>query len=226
MKAILIGSEEIAPNIRTFTFQTDEAVNYQAGQYLQMILPHPNPDDRGTKRWFTVSASPTEGHLAITTKFAGESASSFKKYLFSLEPEDGEIIEIVPPEGDFTLPDDLGLKLVFVAGGIGVTPYHSMVQWLLDMDEKRAIKLIYAAHDQASLVFLDLFKKYGCEIVTIVDEPLTAERILQETEPAQGKLVYLSGPEPMIEKLEKDLIEQDLPKDTLKTDFFPGYTQF
>lgn len=226
MKAILINSEEIAPNIRTFTFQTDEAVSYRAGQYIQMILPHPDPDDRGVKRWFTVSASPTEGHIAITTKFAGDKASSFKKYLFSLKPEDNEIIEMVPPEGDFTLPNDLNLELVFVAGGIGITPYHSIVQWLKDMGEQRKIKLLYAAANEESLIFMDLFKSYECDVTTVVGEPLTANEVMKVTGDPNGKLVYISGPEPLIEKLEKELGAAGLPKDALKTDFFPGYTQF
>jgi ferredoxin-NADP reductase len=221
MQVTFLGSEPTAHNIRTFHFKPKEPVKQIAGQFIQMVLPHDNPDDRGIKRWFTVSSSPTDSDLMITTKFAGDKSSSFKKTLFGLEP--GTTLEMVVPEGDFTLPDDKDLELIFIAGGIGVTPYHSMIKYLADKGEKRQITLVYGAQTKDELAFMDLFKSYGVHLQPVIGERMTTESLMKIIGDPAGKLIYLSGPEPMVEALTDSLVKAGLPADKLKSDYFPGY---
>jgi ferredoxin-NADP reductase len=220
MKIKLIEKIAETANITTFNWQPEKPVQYTAGQFIQMTLPHSSPDDRGIKRWFTLSSSPTDPFLSNTTKFAGDSSSSFKKALFALKP--GESVEINEPEGDFVLPDDPTLQLVFIAGGIGVTPYQSMIKYLSDKAEKRTIKLLYAAQSQDEIVFKDLFTAYGVELKPFVGQRLTTEVLMQAIGSPAGKLAYISGPEPMVEALTDSLVKAGLPADRLKSDF-PGY---
>jgi len=218
-------------NIRTFWFKPEKPLNYTAGQFIEMYLPHDKPDDRGIKRWFTLSSSPSEALISITTKFAGEKASSFKKTLFGLKA--GAKIKIVEPMGDFVLPKSTDIPMVFVAGGIGVTPFRSMIKWLVDNQQSRDIQVLLAANQPKDLVFEDLFKGYTKKLIKIVAEPdsawrgqtgrLTADTILELTGPATNKRIYVSGPEPMVEALEKDLREHKVAKSQLVLDFFPGY---
>lgn len=221
MKLTLIKTQPEAANITTFMWQPEKPVKYIAGQFIQMTLPHDNPDNRGIKRWFTLSSSPTDKYLTNTTKFAGDNSSSFKKALFALEP--GDTVEINDPEGDFTLPDDPNLKLVFIAGGIGTTPYHSMTKWLADKGQKRSIKLVYAAQSEDEIAFKGLWQSYGVELKPYVNKRLTIVALMKEIGNPAGKLVYVSGPEPMVEALTDSLISAGLPKDQLKSDYFPGY---
>lgn len=221
MRVKLISTQPEADNITTFQFEASTPVNYLAGQFIQMTLPHPNPDERGIKHWFTLSSAPTEPNLAITTKFYGDKTSSFKKTLFALKP--GDTVEINEPEGDFTLPDDTSLELVFIAGGIGLTPYHSMVKFLFDTDEKRQITLIHGVQRSEELIFTELFNNYGVRLKPYVAERLTTEGLMDEIGDPTAKLVYLSGPEPMVEALNDSLLKAGLPKAKLKTDYFPGY---
>lgn len=221
MKLTLVANKTLSSNIHTLTWQPEKPVHYTAGQFIEMTVDHLNPDERGTKHWFTLSSSPTEKLLANTTRFFDEASSSFKKALFGLTP--GQTVEINDPEGDFVLPDDPKIELVFIAGGIGITPYRSMVKWLADKDQKRQIKLIHAVQKADELVFKDLFEDYGAKLVQVVGQRLTPAELMKEIGEPTGKLVYVSGPEPMVEALHDQLQATGLPEKQLKTDYFPGY---
>src|SRR5258708_897456 len=124
-----IKLESIKPvgqNVKTFWFQPPKGFTYTAGQFIELYIPHDNPDERGIKHWFTLSSSPTEPLISITTKYAGKKSSTFKQHLFVLKP--GAELYAVEPMGDFVLPQDKSIPLIFVAGGIGVTPFRSMVK--------------------------------------------------------------------------------------------------
>jgi ferredoxin-NADP reductase len=232
MQVTFVRSEPEANNIRTFYFKPERQVRYTAGQYTELHVPHKNSDDRGDKRWFTLSSSPTDELLTITTKYAGDDrSSSFKKALFGLKP--GTELEAAEPMGDFVLPKLIQTPLVFVAGGIGVTPFHSMLKWLADTVEERPIKLLYGVRTEDEIVFQDTFRAAGVEPTIVVGEPsdswggergrISAELILGLEKPSDDTLVYVSGPEPMVQALAKDLHKAGLPKNQLVSDEFPNY---
>jgi ferredoxin-NADP reductase len=218
-------------NIQTFWFKPEKSLTYNPGQFIEMYLPHNNPDERGIKRWFTLSSSPSEKLISITTKFFGNEASTFKKQLFSLKP--GDEVKIVEPMGDFVLPKDKNKPLVFVAGGIGITPFHSMAKWLVDTGEKRKITVLLAANTAKDFIFVDLFHRTGAKVIQMVSVPstnwlglvgqLSSRKILALTGNPGDKLLYVSGPEPMVETLETQLVSNGVSKDQLVLDFFPGY---
>jgi ferredoxin-NADP reductase len=231
MKVTFDHTRDEAANITTFFFRPEKPVHYTAGQYTELTLPHKNPDIRGTKHWFTLSSAPGGPFLTITTKFADKS-SSFKKALRVLKP--GTEVHMAEPMGDFVLPKLIQTPLVFVAGGIGLTPFHSMLEWLTTTGESRPIKLLYAVRSEDEIIFLETFRKAGVEPTIVVSEPspawggerghLSAQLILGLEKPSEDALIYLSGPEPMVEALEKDLRKAGLRQDRLVGDFFPNYT--
>ena len=235
MKAVFDHSQEEAPNIQTFWFKPERLMDYTAGQYTELYLRHPTPDERGEKRWFTLSSAPGHDLVSITTKYAGDNQSStFKKTLFNLEP--GTEVRLADAMGDFVMPKDASIPLVFVAGGIGLTPFHSMFEWLADHGEQRNIKFIYAVRNENEIIFQDTFERARIHATIVVSEPsdawggergrLSAEMILGLTNPTPETLIYMSGPEPMIESLEKDMQDQHIDKRQLVSDFFPGYPKF
>ena len=128
--------EQITADVYTFWFTPNKPLDYTAGQFTELTLPHEAADSRGIKRWFTLSSSPTEQLLGITTKLA-EQPSSFMKSLFSLQP--GDVVNFSAAMGDFVLPINKTIPLLFVVGGIGVTPLRSMMQWLKDSNQKSQI---------------------------------------------------------------------------------------
>jgi ferredoxin-NADP reductase len=232
MKVVFDHTHDEAANIRTFFFRPEKPVHYTAGQYTELTLPHKNPDDRGTKRWFTLSSPPEQEFLTITTKHADDKGSTFKKALWSLKP--GTEVHMAEPMGDFVLPKLIQTPLVFVAGGIGLTPFHSMFEWLAATGEQRPIKFLYGVRSEDEIVFQETFKKAGIEPTIVVTEPspawggergrLSADLILGLEKPDDDTLVYVSGPEPMVQALAKDLHAAGLRKDQIVTDEFPNYT--
>ncbi len=232
-KVTLVKTQPENYNVQTFWFKPEKKFDYTAGQFIEMFLPHDNPDERGIKHWFTLSSSPTDDLISITTKNFGDKASTFKKTLFSLKP--GTEIKIVEPMGDFVLPKDASIPLVFVAGGIGLTPYHSIIKYLTDKSERRQIQMLLAFNEARDIIFEDFFRNYTPDVKIIVSHPdekwtgevgqLSAEKIFELTGGnSDEKKIYVSGPEPMVEALEKDLHEHDVKTSQLVLDFFPGYT--
>jgi ferredoxin-NADP reductase len=223
MKFKLVKKEPVAKNIITFWWQPAQPVRNIAGQYTELYLPHQNSDDRGTKRWFTLSNSPTEELLSITTKFNTERSSSFKAALKNLS--EGMEIDGHLPMGDFVLPKDKSIPLLFIAGGIGITPYRSIIKSLVDSGEKRDITLIYAVADEAELAFEGLLAEGATKFIKHVGR-LTADDILGYDSDIKDRLVYISGPEPMAEALENDLKAKGIDGSKIRTDFFPNYDKF
>jgi ferredoxin-NADP reductase len=232
MKVTFDHSQAEAANIQTFYFKPERPLRYTAGQYTELHIPHKNPDKRGTKHWFTLSSSPNNEFLTITTKYAGDDKSStFKKALFRLKP--GTELHMADPMGDFVLPKLIQTPLVFVAGGIGLTPFHSMLEWLYETMETRPIKLLYGVRSEDEIVFQDTFKRAGIEPTIVVSQPsdawggergnLSAEIILGLEKPSDDTLVYVSGPEPMVQALSRDLSKAGLRRDQIVTDEFPNY---
>lgn len=221
MHVVFQRAEPIAEHIISFHFTTDSKPNYVAGQFTEIRVPHDNRDSRGDKRFYTLSSSPTEDTLTITTKFAAQDGSSFKAALQALQP--GTTLDMASPMGDFVLPKDASIPLTFVAGGIGCTPFRSMLRYCQDNAEQRDITVLYGARDESEVAFRDVFEKLGAKFQIFTGHALDATTIMANAN--QQGYVYLSGPEPMIEALQKDLRAAGIDRKRIQTDFFPGYTE-
>ncbi|HEX5797322.1 MAG TPA: FAD-dependent oxidoreductase [Candidatus Saccharimonadales bacterium] len=220
MKLKFVKKQPEAKNIVSFWFKPEKPVHRIAGQYTQLDIPHPDPDQRRTKRWFTVSSSPTENLWSVTTKLDPDRKSTFKTALNRLEA--GEIISAQLPMGDFVLPKDASLPIIFVAGGIGITPYRSILKYLSDTNQKRDITLIYAVNEPDEIAFRQLIGQTDINFKEHIGS-LSAEKILNHTGDITNHIVYLSGPEKMVEALWKDLLAKGINNLQLRTDFFHNY---
>jgi len=227
----------IAPDIYDFSFNADRKFAFQPGQYLEWTLGHKHPDNRGNRRYFTIASSPTEKNIRLGVKFYPDS-SSFKKSLTSM----GIGSEIVASQlaGDFVLPRNRQQKLVFIAGGIGITPFRSMIKYLMDRNEKRSIILFYSNKIASDIVYQDVlnesYEKLGINTVyTLTDTELipdswsgqkgyiTEQMIMKEVPDYRERMFYISGPHSMVVAFEKVLKNIGIAKRYIKTDFFPGF---
>lgn len=219
-------------HIATFFFRPEKPVQYTAGQFIELTLAHENADDRGDRRWFTLSSSPNAELISITTKLMPEGGSTFKNVLRALSR--GAAVKISDPMGDFVLPKLIQTPLIFVAGGIGVTPFHSILSWLGETNEVRPINLLYAVDNEEEIIFQETFDKANVSATVVVNHAtpawggerglITAEKIIGLEKPSEDTLIYISGPEPMVEQLEKDLKKAGVLQHQLVLDFFPNYT--
>ncbi|MCA9329712.1 FAD-dependent oxidoreductase [Candidatus Saccharibacteria bacterium] len=211
-----------ATGIQSLYFSTEQRLKYTAGQFIEMQVEHNNVDERGKTRWLTLSSSPCQDLICITTKF-NKNSSSYKQALQLLLP--GDRVMISQPMGDFVLPKDDRTPLVFIAGGIGITPYISMIRWLLDCNQTRNIQLIYSVSTKCELAFTDLINQDFIELtLRVAKDHLTAQKIVKIVKNITNKQLYIAGPEAMTESLVKQFYEKyNINQDRLITDYFLGY---
>lgn len=220
----LIRKINETPDTLTFVFEGDEPVSWKAGQYGTYRLEHPNPDNRKTRRFFTIAAPPYEGRPQITTRI-NPKGSSFKKALQSLGV--GGKIELLSVSGDFVM-DKPEAHHVMIAGGIGITPYHSIIRQLDHDRQPINITLLYANRTE-DFVFKKIFDKIAANhqnfIVNYFAEPKRIDEaaIRDASSNLTNPTFWISGPEPMVEAFEQTLAGMGILKDRVKTDFFPGY---
>lgn len=218
-------AEDEARGVKTFWFRPERPVRFIAGQFTELYLPHEDADERGTRRWLTISSSPTEELISLTTKFAPGDGSSFKRHLLALRP--GAILKMAEPMGDFVLPKNPAIPLLFVAGGMGITPVRSMVKWLLDTGEQRDISLLYAVSQPEDLAFHDLFTAFDRHFTphfSHTNGHITVQHVLNLIQ-NDATQIYLSGPETMVETLHKELQTHGISPDRLLSDYFLGYSR-
>lgn len=149
MDVKLINKIDEGVDIKSFIFQPEKPVKYLPGQYFYYTLPKlVKNDPRGATRHFTASSSPTEKHLQLTTKV---SDSGYKQALSSLEI--GTLVELDGPSGTFILDENEIGDHVFLAGGIGITPFRSIIKYHLDKNLTNNLHLIYSCKTLDECVF-------------------------------------------------------------------------
>ncbi|MCL5072470.1 MAG: FAD-dependent oxidoreductase [Actinobacteria bacterium] len=214
-------------DITSFYFKPQIPVKWEAGQYMRFTLPHDNPDDRGIGRFFTISSAPFEKNIMITTRFAGNTSSTFKKALLKMEI--GQNISASMPQGELVVKDFVE-SYVFIAGGIGITPFRSI---LLDLDfnkqlSKMEIFLFYSNRNN-DIVFKEeleslVLKNPGLKIIYIISpETCNVELIKNTVSDFPEKFYYISGPINMVKSMEDELSKAGIKSDRIKKDYFPGY---
>ena len=234
--------EEVGTGMYDFVF-TKPHLKFKPGQYLEWTLGHNRPDSRGNRRYFTIASSPTEPNLRLGVKFYDE-PSSFKKKMLDMSP--GDEIMAGQLAGDFTLPRDGKKKLAFIAGGIGITPFRSMVKYLSDRGEKRSITLLYSNRTTDEIAYRDIFDEAAHTIgfktvyaVTGKDKtPIMNDQwrmangyfghiddalIRREISDYRDRIFYISGTHAMVFAMETMLHKMSIPRAQIKTDFFPGF---
>jgi len=209
----------------SFIFRPQEPVTWKAGQYIFYSIPHDKPDERGTDRHFTISSAPHEGVIRLTSKFDPEDGSSFKKTLYALRP--GASIEAFDIKGKFTL-DEYDKKYVFMAGGIGITPYRSILLDLVHNNASPDTTMLYGSKDE-NIVFKTVLGQLESENswldINYIIEPrfIDEDTVKRNVEDIYNSRFYVSGPLKMVTIMEDMLLDMNIDKKNIKTDYFPGY---
>jgi ferredoxin-NADP reductase/nitrite reductase/ring-hydroxylating ferredoxin subunit len=216
--------------------------NYTAGQYAYFDIGGVNNDSKGPIRHFTISSSPTEDFIMITTRIRD---SPYKQRLLSLQ--DGVKVKVRGPEGEFVLHEDYSKSAIFLSGGIGVTPFRGMIKYATDKQLPIKIIMFDSNRNERNIIFKDEFDKWAnknknLKIVYTIDEedsgnssstPWTGERgrINKEmlnkhlsNDKANHSIFYVCGPPPMLNAM-KSLLENELKiaQENIKIEEFTGY---
>jgi ferredoxin-NADP reductase len=191
-------------------------------------------DIRGNRRTFSIATAPGEDEIHIATKFSAKS-SSYKQTLLDLSP--GDLIMAGQLAGDFVMPQDPSKKLVFIAGGIGITPFVSMVRTIIKTKQKRDIVLLYLISAPGEYCYQRLWQvatRFGIRVIPIVSDKndkswkgrsgyLTEAILKAETPDYEKRRYYISGPPGLVENYTKLLRSFGISYNQIVTDHFSGY---
>ncbi|MDB5182609.1 MAG: oxidoreductase [Candidatus Saccharibacteria bacterium] len=217
----LKAKNEISPRVYDYVFKPDHRFSFEPGQYMEWTMPNMKSDGRGNRRSFTIASSPTEPDVHMGVKFYAP-PSNFKRALFNMKP--GDKIAAGQLAGNFTLPTDSSKKLVFIAGGVGVTPFRSMAKYLTDTREQRDIVLFYLVSDAAELAYTDIFTSTpGLKFVPITSGRLSLKQLAGHVPDFSERLFYISGPNGLVESYRELLRHHGVHASQIISDYFSGY---
>lgn len=235
LKLTLKKKEQNTNGMYNLVFENDRKFSFQAGQYMEWTIDSNKADDRGNRRFFTIASSPTEKEIMLGVKLY-EKGSTFKKKIFDMKI--GETILASGLAGDFILPKNKNKKLAFIAGGIGITPFRSMIKFLSDTSEKRDIALLYANTSASEIGYKDIFdsaklsiglstsymisglvfEKFPNGYHGRVDKEIIAERIPDYME----RKFYISGSNAFVQSIRSYLKSLGILSRNIRTDYFSG----
>jgi ferredoxin-NADP reductase len=210
-------------------------VGFQPGQYFWVELPNVGYDDeRGLRRHISVVTSPNDrGVLGLATRVRD---TAFKRSLAELPV--GAEVDVEEPKGDFRLPEDTSKDYVFIAGGIGITVFRSMLTYIAEEKLPYRVTLVYSNRDLESTAFLDELQALEAEIegfrliVTMTDDQtwegdsrrIDAEFLRGELEGELTGYTYLvSGPPDMVNSVADSLEAAGVPIEQVMRSRFAGY---
>ncbi len=225
MKLKLVKKQDEAVDTKSFFFTSSEKFTWQAGQYAYLTLG-------GITKQFTIASSPTEEFIQITTRIRKE--SEFKQLLDKAQIN--EEIEARAPFGTFVLNNSSSISTnhVFLVGGIGITPFRSMIKYNIDQKLNVPMFLIYSNSD-SEFVFkkeLDQWQNNnGLIKVQYVDtsidgriDILKIAKLIKNWKLKIESCVFSAvGPSLFVNAMEDSLEQLNIKSDMIQTEKFIGY---
>jgi ferredoxin-NADP reductase len=235
VRSVIKEKREVAKGTLLVVFDLQGAeVDFRAGQYFWVELPdRGHQDEKGLRRHISVVTSPTErGVLGLCTRLRD---TAFKTTLAELEV--GDEVEVEEPKGDYRLPEDTSRDYVFVAGGIGITVFRSMLRYIADTGEPYRVTLVYSNRDRESTPFLDELQELegripGLKLVLTMTEDdgwdgetrrVDAEMLRDHLGELGAHTFLVAGPPPMVEAVVGQISGAGVPDEQVLPDRFSGY---
>jgi ferredoxin-NADP reductase len=235
--APLTKREEIAEGTMVFHFAKPPDFQFQPGQSMDLtLLNPPETDAEGNTRAFSIASAPFDNDLMIATRMRD---TAFKRVLRKATP--GLQVKIDGPSGSFVLHRKSEKPAVFLAGGIGITPFLSIIRQAGHEKSPHHIYLFYSNRRPEDAAFLDLLSEETkrnpnfqlIATMTQMDQshrewageigPITKDMLAKHLPSLQGPIYYLAGPPAMVAAMRRMLIEAGADEDDIRTEEFSGY---
>lgn len=235
-KTALIRHEAIADSTMAFHFEKPADFSYHAGQSGDWVIPGLVVVGRETnKRSLSLASSPYEEDLMVAVRMR---PTAFKRHLGTMQP--GDTIELTGPFGELTLHDDASRPAVFLAGGIGITPFHSIIRQAVYEQLPHKFLLFYSNHQPADAPFMAELEQLASEhpqfelVPTMtdltatdiwsgergfIDEAMLTRYIADLNQP----IYYAVGPVAMVVAMNKLLLGLRIDHKAIRTEIFTGY---
>jgi ferredoxin-NADP reductase len=206
-----------AGNATTFVFKPSMPTTWKAGNSFHLEIAG---DYAPVEHTFTISSAPHERHIAITTR---RSDSPFKRSLFAMRP--GDQAEASAIGGTFTWRDT-SLRPVFLASGIGITPFRAMLKQRVLTGQKLPITLLYGSATD-DIIFKTELDEWNTDHPEFTVHHIIGERLrlshIREYADAKKSLFYLSGPSAMVDDISAALLDDNVLEPQLVRDWFTGH---
>lgn len=234
----LLGSEPVAEGTQAFHLARPEGFVYQPGQSIDLVLADAAPDTPAgdVSHTFSLVSAPHEATLTVATRMRD---SAYKNTLKALPT--GTTLRFEGPYGDALVPDSSQRPLMLIAGGIGITPFISILRDMAEHRQQRPVRLLYSnrrPEDTAFLAELQQLEQTLAQFKLIAtmtnmgassqpwDGPtgyLNAQRITQYSQGLSDPLYFLSGPPALVEAMYDALEDADVNEEDIHSESFSGY---
>lgn len=236
--AVFLRKDQLTADTYSFFFaKPNPQWSFIPGQYVRMTLSIDNPDIRGTARFFTISSSPlSKDYFVITTRII---QSSFKKTLVALTPKTQ--VRFFGPTGGFILKEEESSPHIFLAGGIGITPFHCMITYAAEKKLSIPLSLFVSFSKPEEIIFQkeleDIAKNnVNIKIVYTITRPeessiswqgevgrISPELIQKYTQDTTNALYYIAGPPHMVSAIVEMVKAMGVDITRIKKENFVGY---
>jgi len=229
--------KEVAEGTMAFWFQKPPGWAFKAGQYLDMTLLDPSEtDSEGNVRSFSIASAPHEDTLMVATRMRD---TAFKRVLRMMPI--GAAVKIEGPSGDLTLHNNVTRAAVFLAGGIGITPFRSIVHWAVREKLPHRVFLFYSnrrPEDAPFLAELQSLEKDNLKYKLIASMTemkksrrpwngetgfINQEMLGRYLKDAVSPIYYIAGPPAMVKGLHEMLNKVGTDDDDVRIEEFGGY---
>jgi ferredoxin-NADP reductase len=236
-RAKLLSRVEVAEGTMAFHFEKPSEFDFKPGQFVDVTLSSPpETDSEGNTRTFSIASSPFENQLIFATRMRD---TAFKRSLKKVPL--GTEVKIDSPMGSFTLHKNSAKPAVFLAGGIGITPFISIVRQADHDRLPHKLHLFYSnrrPEDAPFIEALQILEKNGsnfklvCTMTAMsesrkewngetgmIDEAMLSRHLTDR----QGLVYYVAGPPAMVTGMRKMLVGAGVDEDDIRTEEFGGY---
>lgn|SRR3990167_3409936 len=233
-KIKLLQRETVANNTIKLTFEKPPGLTFQAGQYGGFtLMDPPETDAQGNTRRFSFLCAPDDDNLIIVTRVQ---KSAYKRNLQQMAL--GQEIKLAGPTGNFVLHEDENIPAVMIAGGIGISPFYSMIKHTLKHKPSQKIILFYGNQTLADSAFIDELLQLEQEhpqfkMIAALASPhpewqgaagfITDALLVKNIPDLDQPIFYVCGSPGMVAALQQVLRELQIDDARVKVEDFPGY---
>lgn len=229
--------QEVAERTIAFRFEKPSGWTFKAGQFIDMTLLDPaETDSEGNTRGFSIASGPHEETLMVATRMRD---TAFKRVLKNMPI--GTAVKIEGPSGDLTLPNNSKRAVVFLAGGIGITPFRSMLVRAAKEKLPHRIFLFYSNRRPEDAPFLEELQILEREnpnykLIASMTEMekshrpwngetglINQEMLARHLKSAGTCIYFIAGPPAMVKGLHKMLNKAGMDDDDIRAEEFAGY---
>jgi ferredoxin-NADP reductase len=223
----LAGHEEVAEGTTAFRFEKPAGFAFKAGQSANFVLLEPPAEPNNARRTFSLASAPYENQLLVATRM--REASHFKHALKALPA--GAKMKLVGPLGDMTLHEDPARAAVLIAGGIGITPFRSMLRQAYHDRLEHRLYLAYSNRRREHAAFLEELQALErrnphlrlLAPMTDAEGMLDEEKLRRFSSEAASPVYYLAGPPAMVQAMKAILARNGVAPDDVRSEEFFGY---